>query len=84
MNQRYEITIQGHLTTKWEAVFEGMKVFCLEDGNTRITGDGFDQSALYGLIDQLRDLGMTLISVKPVSTSIPGDPSVDMPRRVLK
>ncbi|RPI32827.1 MAG: hypothetical protein EHM70_07925 [Chloroflexota bacterium] len=63
MNQRYEITICGHLTSQLAAVFDGMQVTCLENGNTRITGDLPDQSALYGLLMRLRDLGMTLISV---------------------
>ncbi len=63
MNQRYEITIRGHLSPQWAAVFEGMQVICLEDGNTLITGDIPDQPALYGLLMRLRDLGMTLISL---------------------
>ncbi len=65
MDQKYEITIHGHLASRWAAVFEGMQVISLEDGNTRITGDIPDQSALYGLLMRLRDLGMTLISVNP-------------------
>ncbi len=65
MDQKYEITIRGHLASRWAAVFEGMQVICLEDGNTRITGELPDQSALYGLLMRLRDLGMTLISVNP-------------------
>jgi len=65
MNQRYEITIRGHLTLpQWSAVFDDMQVSCLEDGNTHIIGDMPDQSALYGLLMRLRDLGMILISVE--------------------
>lgn len=69
MNQRFEITIRGHLSSQWAAVFDGMQVTCLEDGNTQIIGDMTDQSALYGLLMRLRDLGMTLISVNPSSTN---------------
>ncbi len=68
MNQRYEITIRGHLTSQLTAIFDGMHVSCLADGNTQITSDPIDQSALYGLLMRLRDLGMTLISVKSDST----------------
>jgi hypothetical protein len=63
MIQRYEITIRGHLTPDWESVFEGMEVICLPNGNTLIAGNLADQADLYGLLMQLRDLGMTLISV---------------------
>jgi hypothetical protein len=65
MNQRYEITIRGYLTPEWTVVFDGMDVIGLSNGNTLITGNLPDQAALYGLLMQLRDLGMTLISVTP-------------------
>jgi hypothetical protein len=64
MKQRYEITIRGHLASQWAAVFDGMQVTCQEDGNTHLVGDIPDQSALYGLLMRLRDLGMVLISVE--------------------
>jgi hypothetical protein len=63
MIQRYEITVRGLLTHEWAAVFEGMDVICQPDGNTLISGNLSDQADLYGLLMQLRDLGMTLISV---------------------
>ncbi len=66
MNQRYEIIIRGHLTAQWGAIYDDMEITCLADGNTRITGDLPDQSALYGLLMRLRDLGMTLLSVNSV------------------
>jgi hypothetical protein len=66
MVQRYEIVVHGHLTQNWESVFEGMEVICLPNGNTLIAGNLIDQSELYGLLMQLRDLGMTLISVTPM------------------
>lgn len=65
MNQRYEITIQGQLSAKWEAVFDGMQVLCTNDGNTCVISDNIDQSALYGLLMRLRDMGMVLVSVNP-------------------
>ncbi len=69
MNQHLEITIRGHLTAEWSEVFDGMKVICLADGNTLITGYLPDQSALYGLLIQLRDLGITLISLTPSAST---------------
>jgi hypothetical protein len=66
MKQRYEVIIRGHLTPQWAAVFDGMEVTFQEDGNTHILSNLIDQSALYGLLIRLRDLGITLISVKPI------------------
>ena len=63
MNQFYAITIQGHLTPQWAAVFDGMSVTCQANGNTLLCGALPDQAALYGLLIQLRDLGLTLIAV---------------------
>ncbi len=80
MNQRYEITIQGHLTSQWAAFFEGMQIACLEDGNTVFLSDPIDQSALYGLLMRLRDLGMTLISVNPMGCEF--KPNLDKSRNI--
>ncbi len=66
MNQIYILVIQGQLVPQWSAIFEGMQVACLPDGNTRITGCLPDQSALYGLLMRLRDLGIKLVSVNVV------------------
>ncbi len=68
MNQRYEVTIRGHLTSQLTGIFDDVHIVCLADGNTRITSNPIDQSALYGLLMRLRDLGMTLISVESFST----------------
>lgn len=66
MSQQYEIVIHGHLASLSPVLFEGMDVACLPDGNTCITCSLPDQSALYGLLMQLRDLGIVLISVNTV------------------
>ena len=63
MSQQYEIVIHGLLPPQWNIIFDGLEVRCLADGNTRIAGSMPDQSALYGLLMQLRDFGLTLISV---------------------
>lgn len=63
MNQRYEIVIREYLTPEWETFFDGMEFTHLPNGSTCITGSLFDQSALYGLLMRLRDLGLNLVSV---------------------
>ncbi len=65
----YEITIQGCLNPQWSKWFEGMTLTPLDQGEnegacTLITGFVIDQPALYGLLIKIRDLNLTLISVR--------------------
>lgn len=62
--QYYDIRIKGQLDPRWVSWFEGLSLSPEEDGNTCIAGLVTDQSALYGLLRKVRDLGMTLLSVR--------------------
>ena len=42
-----------------------------DDGTTSIHGDVVDQSALHGLLQKLRDVGLPLISVTPTDADQP-------------
>jgi len=64
----YEIRVAGQLSAHWSEWFEGFTVALEPDGTTRLTGPVIDQAALYGLLKKVRDLGLPLISVNPVST----------------
>ena len=67
----YLIEIQGRLEAQWSNSFEGMTL------TTRMVSSGFtitslrgkaaDQSALHGILNQIRDLGMPLLLVKCLS-----------------
>ncbi len=57
---RYEIRVGGVLDPSW---FPGMEVE-VDRGQTVITGRLADQSALHGLLDRIRDLGLCLISLR--------------------
>ncbi len=61
----YQITVNEMLDASWSAWFDGLTITHNADGNTLITGPVRDQTALYGLIDKARDLGLTLITVAP-------------------
>ena len=61
---RYEIRVQGHIGQAWSRWFDALTVQQLEDGSTRLCGTLPDQAALYGLLNKIRDLGMTLLSVR--------------------
>ena len=63
----YQIKVKGHLGQQWADWFEGLTITREEDGNTLLTGPVIDQSALYGLLKKVRDLGMTLLSVNGVN-----------------
>jgi hypothetical protein len=64
--ERYEIRIKGHLDDQWADWFGGLSIRLEENGSTLLSGPVVDQSALYGLLKKVRDLGMTLVSVNPV------------------
>ncbi len=47
--------------------FEGLSLTHASDGTTILGGQVIDQAALYGLLRQVRDLGLPLVSVIAVS-----------------
>lgn len=74
----YEIRLQGHLDPRWATRFDGMTLTCSSDGTTRLRGPVVDQAALHGLLHQLRDIGLPLVSVNQVQAeqATPHDPSI--------
>ncbi|MCB0153325.1 MAG: hypothetical protein KDF65_00915 [Anaerolineae bacterium] len=65
--QIYEIRVEGHLEQRRLSAFEQLQVSHLANGETALTGPLPDQSALYGLLNWLRDLGIPLVSVNRLS-----------------
>ena len=63
----YEIRIKGHLGDRWADRFEGMTFAHQSDGTTLLRGPLIDQAALHGLLNGIRDLGLTLIAVQQTS-----------------
>jgi len=63
LSTRYQICVEGKLDDRWLRWFDGLEVEANTDDQTIIYGE-FDQSALHGLFDRIRDLGVTLISVQ--------------------
>ncbi len=58
-----EIKIKGHIDPSWLDQLEELRITYTVTGETLLTGFIQDQSALYGLINQLASLGLELISV---------------------
>ena len=61
----YEIRVQGHLRPEWTTWFDGLAIR-LEEEQSVLTGPIADQSALYGLLKRVRDLGLPLLSVNQI------------------
>jgi hypothetical protein len=60
---RYEIRVDGVLDDEWSEWFGGLQV--RNDGDqTVLIGTLPDQPALHGVLDRLRDLGLTLLSLR--------------------
>lgn len=66
MNQIYEIKVAGDLDARWSQWFGGLDVSSKTEGETVIRGPTRDQAELYGILNKLRDLGLTLISVRRI------------------
>ena len=47
-----------------------MDVTLDESGDTLLTGPVTDQAALHGLLRKVRDLGMPLVSVRPIRQDV--------------
>ena len=72
LTSRYQFRVAGHLDAHWAAWFDDLTLTRHDDATTTLTGHVQDQSQLHGLIAKVRDLGLTLISVRVLN-----DPETD-------
>ena len=63
MPETYQIVVKGHLDQRWSDWLAGSKLTHMETSETLLSVSLPDQAALYGLIERIRDLNLTLISV---------------------
>jgi len=75
----YEIRVKGALDPRWVVWFDGLSLDTDGEGTTVLHGTVVDQSALYGVLRKLRDLGLPLLSVTQVAAAQPAA-STDEPR----
>lgn len=61
--QYVEIRVKGHLDPDWSEWLEDLTITHSPQNVTCLTGTVADQTALYGLLTKLRDLGLALLSV---------------------
>lgn len=69
--ETYEIRLRGHLDFRWAARLSVPNLTHEADGTTTLRGIAVDQAALHGLLQRVRDLGLTLVSVIRVGSDLP-------------
>jgi hypothetical protein len=65
---QYIIHIKNNLDSRWEHWFDGMTITHTDDGVTILTGEVVDQSALYGLLEKIHSMNLSLISFRKVDS----------------
>lgn len=60
----YQLRVLGHLDAHWSGWFGDLTLTQEDDGTTTLAGEVTDQAELHGLLMKIRDLGVTLISVR--------------------
>ncbi len=65
MNQpwMYQIRVEGHLAESWSDWFEGLAILNDPTGEMVLSGPLMDQAALFGVLNKIQALNLTLISV---------------------
>ncbi len=66
----YEITVEGHLHKNRLEDFEGLSALSLPDGKTRLLGALPDQTALFSVLNRIRDMNLQLASVQQQTTNM--------------
>ena len=62
------IRIKGHLDPGWQEWLEGLQIVHELDGTSRLSGTLKDQPALYGVLQKLDRLSLTLLSLERSET----------------
>lgn len=62
----YEIKVEGLIDGLWAEWFNGMAITYVNNVETILQGELQDQTALHGVLERIRDLGLNLISVRRI------------------
>jgi haloalkane dehalogenase len=65
----YEFHVEGYLSDRWADWFEGLAIDNHPNGETILKGWVVDQAALFGVLNKIQSLNLTLISVNRASTA---------------
>jgi hypothetical protein len=64
----YRIVIKGHLDSEWSDWFDGLTITLVDNGETILSGPVADQTALHGVLNKIRDMGLPLLSLTRIGT----------------
>lgn len=68
----YHIRVRGHLSDRWAGWFGGLAIENQPNGDALLFGPLPDQAALHGVLNQLRDVGVPLLSVNCIDAEQDG------------
>jgi len=68
---RYCVRVKGQVGPEWSEWFGGMTITCDEHNETTLCGQVLDQAALYGILNKIQALGLTLLSVEREAPALP-------------
>lgn len=71
LGYRIQVRVRGELAPAWSRIFGHVALRTEPDGTTVIGGELGDQSGVHGLLDAIRDLGLSLVSVEIAAISMP-------------
>lgn len=74
----YQLTVDGHLDDHWAASLGDLTLLRLDDGTTTLTGAVVDQAQLHGLLARVRDLGVTLLTVRVLESATSPSPAAEV------
>jgi len=67
----YQIRLREQLDQHWSSWLGGLTITTEANGETVLTGEIVDQSALHGLLSKVRDLQLTLLAFRPLEADSP-------------
>lgn len=59
----YEIRVEGFLSARWSDWFAGLAIHYDPNGETTLRGSVTDQAALFGILNKIHALNLTLVSL---------------------
>jgi RimJ/RimL family protein N-acetyltransferase len=64
----YEIRVESHLDDHWSDSLGGLTITRSDDGTSTLSGPVADQAQLHGVLAGLRDMGATLLELRPTES----------------
>jgi len=68
-HRTYQLRVGEHLDDRWATWFDGFALASYADGTCTLTGEVADQAQLHGILARLRDLGVTLVSLRALDAA---------------